>query len=277
MQPISKIARTLFAFLSRPVEASPKGGGRRRWIVVALAPVVLAVPFALFLAVDPAPSGNIVTLTIGGDDLSAIACPPSEAVVPVDTGTLSTIGGDLPTDFRLGPNEYALTFDDGPMPWTTPHIAHILKSRCVPATFFMLGISARLFPMIVGTIRSGGFTIGSHTYWHKSLPELPIDKAKAEVLSGMEAVEAAAGGADGGGRLFRFPRWEARRSCATTSMASAPRPSSPTSRRRTGAASRRRKASRASGSGSTRPIAASSSCTTCSAIRWNSCRWSSTR
>lgn len=110
---------------------------------------------------------------------------------------------------HLGPGEFALTFDDGPLPYTTPAIAKVLKSRCVPATFFMVGLSSRILSPIAALVEKAGFTIGTHTYTHKDLTTLSEEKAEAQIIDGMIAVEKATGGISAGeGRLFRFPRWK---------------------------------------------------------------------
>jgi cellulose synthase/poly-beta-1,6-N-acetylglucosamine synthase-like glycosyltransferase/peptidoglycan/xylan/chitin deacetylase (PgdA/CDA1 family)/spore germination protein YaaH len=72
---------------------------------------------------------------------------------------------------RFGDSEgkVALTFDDGPDARWTPDILDTLKSRGVPATFFIVGRDADDRPGIVRRIYREGHEIGNHTYTHRNL------------------------------------------------------------------------------------------------------------
>lgn len=59
-----------------------------------------------------------------------------------------------------------LTFDDGPVPETTPEILRILESHGVKATFFMVGDNVRKFPELYRNIIDSGHAAGNHTYHH---------------------------------------------------------------------------------------------------------------
>src|SRR5262249_47208113 len=63
----------------------------------------------------------------------------------------------------------ALTFDDGPDPHFTPQILDILRSRQVPATFFVVGRNAEHSPELLQRIYAEGHEIGNHTYSHLDL------------------------------------------------------------------------------------------------------------
>lgn len=60
----------------------------------------------------------------------------------------------------------ALTFDDGPNPRYTPELLDILKEYEVPATFFVLGKQAKLYPDIIKRMDQEGHEIGCHSYSH---------------------------------------------------------------------------------------------------------------
>jgi len=68
--------------------------------------------------------------------------------------------------------EVALTFDDGPDPIYGPQVAAILKTKNVPATFFLVGKRVRQFPEVARLLAQDGFELGNHTYDHQSLPAL---------------------------------------------------------------------------------------------------------
>ena len=60
----------------------------------------------------------------------------------------------------------AVTFDDGPDPTWTPKILDILKEKKVPATFFVIGLSANMWPQLLRREYAEGHDIGNHTYTH---------------------------------------------------------------------------------------------------------------
>ena len=109
----------------------------------------------------------------------------------------------------LAPGEVILTFDDGPMPDTTPRILDILAHECIQATFFMIGKRAEAHPDIVARVRAAGHSIGSHSYSHRNLAKLPYEEAAADIQKGYEAVEKAEFGSNANRpRLFRFPDYK---------------------------------------------------------------------
>jgi len=59
-----------------------------------------------------------------------------------------------------------LTFDDGPIPETTPEILSILKNHQLQATFFCVGDNVRKHPEIFEMVRSEGHSIGNHSFSH---------------------------------------------------------------------------------------------------------------
>lgn len=59
-----------------------------------------------------------------------------------------------------------LTFDDGPIPESTPQILDILRQHGVKATFFMVGDNARRYPYLLNQIVGEGHRLGNHTFHH---------------------------------------------------------------------------------------------------------------
>ncbi len=75
--------------------------------------------------------------------------------------------------------EVALTFDDGPGPYT-PAILDTLIRHHVPATFFPVGFMIDNFPDSIRREVANGFAIGDHTENHQKLTELsPADQEAA--------------------------------------------------------------------------------------------------
>ncbi|MBR0050011.1 MAG: polysaccharide deacetylase family protein [Prevotella sp.] len=61
-----------------------------------------------------------------------------------------------------------LTFDDGPIPQSTPFILETLRRLSVKATFFMVGDNVRKYPGLYEQIVSEGHQVGNHTHNHIS-------------------------------------------------------------------------------------------------------------
>lgn len=68
----------------------------------------------------------------------------------------------------MDPNEKAvyLTFDDGPIPDSTPWLLDTLDRYGVKATFFMVGDNVRKYPELYEEIRRRGHRLGNHTFNH---------------------------------------------------------------------------------------------------------------
>ncbi|MGQ0741501.1 MAG: polysaccharide deacetylase family protein [Alphaproteobacteria bacterium] len=67
-----------------------------------------------------------------------------------------------------GSQVIALTFDDGPSPHT-PKILEALRRYNVPATFFIVGNMAKLYPDVLWEIAADGHLLANHSGSHKSL------------------------------------------------------------------------------------------------------------
>ena len=59
-----------------------------------------------------------------------------------------------------------LTFDDGPIPESTPFILETLKKYNIKATFFMVGDNVRKYPELYRQIVEAGHRVGNHTFNH---------------------------------------------------------------------------------------------------------------
>lgn len=70
--------------------------------------------------------------------------------------------------WRMDRNEHAvyLTFDDGPIPESTPFILQTLAEFGIHATFFMVGDNVRKYPDLYEAIVSAGHQVGNHTFHH---------------------------------------------------------------------------------------------------------------
>lgn len=59
-----------------------------------------------------------------------------------------------------------LTFDDGPIPESTPWLIETLDRYGIKATFFMVGDNVRKYPNLYELIKSHGHRLGNHTFNH---------------------------------------------------------------------------------------------------------------
>ena len=59
-----------------------------------------------------------------------------------------------------------LTFDDGPIPESTPWLIETLDRYGIKATFFMVGDNVRKYPDLYELIKSHGHRLGNHTFNH---------------------------------------------------------------------------------------------------------------
>jgi len=89
-------------------------------------------------------------------------------------------------------DELALTFDDGPGPYTRLVIAKLRKHR-VHATFFVVGRNIALYAGATRQERSLG-AVGDHTFTHPLLTALPRGQAEAQIARTQAALARASGG-----------------------------------------------------------------------------------
>ena len=95
----------------------------------------------------------------------------------------------LPTPDRT----VALTFDDGPDPRWTPQVLDILHRDGVRATFFVVGSRVVDHPDLVRRELAAGDSVGSHTFTHADLTNLPGWRRSLELRMTQVALASATG------------------------------------------------------------------------------------
>ena len=65
-----------------------------------------------------------------------------------------------------GERRIYLTFDDGPIPESTPWVLDVLDRYGIKATFFMVGDNVRKYPHLYEEIRRRGHAVANHTMHH---------------------------------------------------------------------------------------------------------------
>jgi peptidoglycan/xylan/chitin deacetylase (PgdA/CDA1 family) len=91
------------------------------------------------------------------------------------------------------PNEYALTYDDGPNDACTERLLEILVSHNVRATFFLIGRFVRERRDLTRRMHAAGHLIGNHTFTHDWLLYQSPSRVREELASTNAAIEDAIG------------------------------------------------------------------------------------
>ncbi|MEU1726044.1 polysaccharide deacetylase family protein [Nonomuraea sp. NPDC005692] len=86
----------------------------------------------------------------------------------------------------------ALTFDDGPGPYTGTLLRHLAKYRA-HATFFVVGRNVGAHPDVVRRTVEAGHELGNHTWSHPDLTRLSPAAIRSQLARTDRAVKSAAG------------------------------------------------------------------------------------
>ena len=113
--------------------------------------------------------------------------PPKKTTATVVTPYTSVYAGDL-----AGKKLVALTFDDGPGPYTA-RLLDAMKARGVRATFFVLGSRVSKYPDLIKRMEAEGHVVGNHTQNHKNLARLSATGVKNEIETCAKKVEQLIG------------------------------------------------------------------------------------
>ena len=91
-----------------------------------------------------------------------------------------------------GKRVIALTFDDGPSPYTA-QVLSVLERYHVPATFFEIGYEVAAAPQISKMVSDAGYPVEDHTWNHPDLTTIPLSKYPYEIDQTQNAITAATG------------------------------------------------------------------------------------
>jgi peptidoglycan/xylan/chitin deacetylase (PgdA/CDA1 family) len=86
----------------------------------------------------------------------------------------------------------ALTFDDGPSPYTG-RLLQILKDNDAKATFFEIGNKVAANPEGAKSVVDAGMELGNHTWEHPNMTAIPPEDIPAQFSKASDAIEAATG------------------------------------------------------------------------------------
>ena len=86
----------------------------------------------------------------------------------------------------------ALTFDDGPGPFTD-RLLGVLADAGAKATFFMIGNKVAANPEGARRVAEAGMEIGNHTWEHPNMTTIPAEYVPAQLSRANDAIAAATG------------------------------------------------------------------------------------
>ena len=107
---------------------------------------------------------------------------PAEKPKPAPTAPTPTVANKT----------IALTFDDGPGPYTEK-LLDILDKYDAKATFFLIGSKVSGQASVVRNIQARGHQLGNHSWSHPELPKLSVDQIAGEIDRTNEAIRQATG------------------------------------------------------------------------------------
>jgi peptidoglycan-N-acetylglucosamine deacetylase len=175
---------------------------RRRRLGAALTFALVVVVLVVVLAGSARHGGSSSASTRAPAATGVSAAPPIDALERGEKAVDSVLAY---TPFvKLGSahvRDIALTFDDGPGPYT-PGVLNVLEREHVPATFFVIGEELRYFS--ASTVREihDGFVIGDHTETHPMMAQLSAHDQHEELFEQAARIELLGGHRP---RLFRPP------------------------------------------------------------------------
>ena len=97
-----------------------------------------------------------------------------------------------PPAANSGGKVIALTFDDGPGPYTA-QLLDMLDQHGAKATFFLIGSKVSAQADVLRRMHARGHQLGNHSWSHPELPKLPIDQIASEIDRTNDAIKQATG------------------------------------------------------------------------------------
>ena len=163
---------------------------RRMRRTVACSAVVVLLFAGAVLVMRALPPDDRIALPEPEAPPAVTAAPPVTRGEPLDIGTapvappppVTRLLATTPivTSAGAGERQVALTFDDGPSPYTRK-VVRILRRAGASATFFALGSQVAGNSDTVRAVADAGFEVADHTQTHPRLPSLSAAAQRREV------------------------------------------------------------------------------------------------
>lgn len=132
-----------------------------------------ALGLAVLLLVEPASLRATTKVANAAPVLPTVAAPSAEGL------TNRCVNGRV-----------ALTFDDGPGPYT-PAVLSILRRYQAKATFFVLGEKVAARPDLLRAVVADGHVVANHTWNHPHLVDLDAAAVREQLATTAQAIRAA--------------------------------------------------------------------------------------
>jgi peptidoglycan-N-acetylglucosamine deacetylase len=173
-----------------PASQRPVQIRRRRLAAVALAVIVIAgLVAALSASSHRGSTGASAARAEMAHALHVRSHPASEPENDAHTAVASVLAyTPFVKQGGTGAREIALTFDDGPGPYT-PAILRILERAHVHATFFVIGRMLRYFSAAAVREVEDGDVLGDHTENHPALAHLSAHDQREELAEQITRLE----------------------------------------------------------------------------------------
>ena len=160
---------------------------RRRYTVARRAAGLLAASVGL----------ATITACTAGSDVRPVtpAVPPSSPAAASAPVAPAAPAGPLTSEKTVDCRTHkciALTFDDGPGPYTRRLLGY-LRSAGVPSTFFMIGEQVAARPAVARAVAADGNEIGDHTWDHPDLTTCSPARLAREIDATITTISADAG------------------------------------------------------------------------------------
>ena len=91
-----------------------------------------------------------------------------------------------------GQRVIALTFDDGPGPYT-PQVLSVLEQYHVPATFFEIGENIAQYPQYTQMVAAAGYPVENHTWSHPDLATLSAGQIDSQIEETQNEIRSLTG------------------------------------------------------------------------------------
>jgi peptidoglycan/xylan/chitin deacetylase (PgdA/CDA1 family) len=167
---------------------------RRRMIAGLVCAILLATAVAIEISSHHGSAG--ASQRAPGTPHAASAKPIQPSPDALERGMQAVAGVLAYTPFVRDGSEHAreiaLTFDDGPGPYT-PQILEVLERMHVHATFFEIGEMLRYFSASAAREIRDGDVIGDHTETHPEMAKLSAHDQREELIEQIARIELLGG------------------------------------------------------------------------------------
>jgi peptidoglycan/xylan/chitin deacetylase (PgdA/CDA1 family) len=186
----------------RPEPRDPRARFRRRRLGAVAAFVALLVVLIVALSGSHGGGSTSSAGTRTQAHGAALTPPPVNELAREEKGVDSVLAyTPFVREGATQSRDVALTFDDGPGPYT-PQILDVLEREHVPATFFVIGQEIHDFASSTEREVRDGFVIGDHTENHPMMAHLSAHDQKEQLFEQAARIELLGGRKP---RLFRPP------------------------------------------------------------------------